>query len=180
MSNPYYPGCVDITPPVCSDCPEKELGGVRSLFFKKQSYSFADITDPTEWADAICNDNVYVFPYTRGSLEMAETLVPGFGNTSEDLDGYEFTLNVFEPNYLDNCDFWNTIKRSKNFQVGYRTETQIYMSDVTAVVVPKAPISEDLKSKVVWNITVKFVQEDIPCPLGLPTGTFDRCIACLP
>lgn len=176
----YYPGCAPIDDPLCSDCPDKEFGGIRSIFLKKKSYSFADITDPTEWATAICNKDVYVFPYTRGSLEEAETLAGGFGDTLQDLDSYEFTLNVFEPNFLGNCDFWNSIKKSKDFQVGWRTETQIYMSDVTTLIVPKAPVPEDLKTKVVWNIMFKFVQENIPCPLGLPIGTFDRCIACTP
>lgn len=174
----YYPGCAAVTPPICSDCPEKEFGGIRSIFLVKSDYSFLDITDPSEWATAICNEEVYVFPYTRGSLEMAETLAGGFGNTLQDLDSYEFTLNVFEPNYLENCNFWNSIKNNKNFKIGYRTETQVYLSDVTILIIPKAPITEDLKTKVVWNIIFKFVQENIPCPLGLPVGIFDKCIAC--
>ena len=174
----YYPGCADITPPVCSDCPDKELAGIRSLFFKKKSYSFIDITDPTEWTTAICNEDVIVLPYTRGSLEMAESLSAGFGDTLQDLDSYEFTLNVFEPNYLNNCSFWNTIKKSKDYQVGYRTETKLYCSQNNALIVPKAPVAEDLKAKVVWNVMIKFTQEDIPCPYDIPVGIFDRCIAC--
>lgn len=174
----YYPTCVNVTPPVCSDCPEKELAGVRSLFFKKKSYSFVDMTDPDEWQTAICSEDVFVFPYTRGTLEIAEQLSAGFGDTLQDLDAYEFTLNVFEPNYLDNCNFWNTIKKSKDYQVGYRTETKIYMSDNNALIVPKAPIVEDLKAKVVWNVIIKFTQENIPCPLTMPVGTFDRCMSC--
>jgi len=174
----YYPSCNPIDPPVCSDCPEKEAAGVRSVFLKKKSYSFVDITDPAEWAAAICSEDVYVFPYTRGSLEMAESLSAGFGDTLQDLDSYEFTLNTFEPNYLDNCDFWNSIKKSKDFQVGWRTATKIYMSDVTTLIIPKAPIAEDLKAKVVWNIIFKFTQEDLPCPLDMPVGTFDQCMAC--
>jgi len=174
----YYPGCADIIPPSCSDCPEKEGAGIRSIFFQKKSYSFTDITDPDEWQTAICSKDVYVFPYTRGTLEIAEQLAAGFGNTSQDLDAYEFTLNVFEPNFLDNCNFWNTIKKSKDFLVGYRTESKIYVSDNEALIVPKAPIAEDLKAKVIWNIIIKFTQEDIPCPVDMPVGTFDRCIAC--
>ncbi len=175
----YYPGCAEtIVPPICSDCPEKELAGIRSLFFQKKSYSFTDITDPAEWATAICNEDVIVFPYTRGSLEIAEQLSAGFGDTLEDLDSYEFTLNVFEPNFADNCGFWNTIKNSKKYKVGYRTETKVYVSDNTALIVPKAPIAEDLKAKVIWNIMIKFTQENIPCPVDMPVGVFDKCIAC--
>lgn len=175
----YYPGCADvITPPVCSDCPDKESAGIRSIFLEKVSHTFTDITDPTEWNTAICAEDVYVFPYTRGSLEIAEQMSAGFGDTQEDLDAYEFTLNVFEPNFSDNCDFWNTIKKSKNFRVGYRTENFIYVSENAALIVPKAPIAEGLNAKVVWNIIFKFTQENIPCPVDIPVGIFDKCVAC--
>ena len=175
----YSPGCSEtIVAPICSDCPDKELAGIRSLFLEKTSHSFTDITDPTEWETAICAEDVYVFPRTRGSLDIAEQLAAGFGDTLEDLDSYEFTLNVFDPNYLNNCAFWNTIKKSKNYKVGWRTETKIYYSDKASLIVPKAPVAEDLKAKVIWNIMFKFTQEDNPCPSDIPVGIFDDCIAC--
>ena len=175
----YYPGCDEtITAPICSDCPEKELAGIRSLFFVHVGFSFTDISDPTEWETGICDEDIYVFPRTRGSLEMSEQMSEGFGDIPEDLDGYDFTISVKDPNYLDNCDFWNSIKRSLAYRVGYRTETKIYLSDKAAVIVPKAPIAEDLKTKVVWEIVAKFTQEDIPCPLTMPVGIFEKCIAC--
>jgi hypothetical protein len=175
----YYPGCALVIPsPVCSDCPTKELGGVRSIFLKLASFSFVDITNPLEWQNAICANNVYVFPYTYGTLDMAEITSNGFGNVPEDIDSYNFTLNASEPNYEGNCSFWNKIKRSHNYQVGYRTENNVHLSTGAALILPKAPISQPLTSKVIWMIQFKFVQQDIPCPLGLPPGTFDRCISC--
>jgi hypothetical protein len=175
----YYPGCDENIPqPTCSDCPTKELGRIRSAWFQKTSYTFVDITDPTEWTAAICSGDVIVFPYTKGSMDMAENLSDGFGNVDQTLDSYAFTANLMEPNYAANCDFWNAIKRSNNYMFGYRTETKVHLSAVAATVIPKAPIADDLKSKVVWTIIVKFIQEDIPCPVDMPVGTFDRCINC--
>lgn len=175
----YYPGCDDtITAPDCSDCPAKELGRVRSIWFQKTSYTFADITDPAEWQTAICNGDVIVFPYTKGSLAIAPTLSDGFGNVDQTLDSYAFTLSIMEPNYKNNCGFWNSIKRSNSYKVGYRTETSIHLSSVAATVIPTAPIADDVKSKVIWTAEIRFVQEDNPCPIDMPVGTFDRCIAC--
>ena len=46
-----------------------------------------------------------------------------------------------------NANFWNDIKNSKNWKVGFRTETQVHLSDVVATIVPKQPIAEDKKAK---------------------------------
>lgn len=180
MSTIYYPGCDEVIPdPICSDCPDKELGGIRSIWLQKVNFAFADITDPAEWQQAICDKNVYVFPYTRGTLTPAPQESPGFGNVANDVDAYEFTLNIFEPNYASNCDFWNAMKKSHNYLVGWRTETKIHLSSVAALIEPMAPVSEDLKSKVLWNVIMKFIQEDNPCPVNMPLNTFERCIACV-
>lgn len=173
----YYPGCPESIPkPVCSDCPTKELGDVRSLFFVDKDFTFNDITLTAEWTTGINNSDIYVFPYTRGTLEVAETLEPGFGDQDETLAGYLYTLTVMEPNYKNNWAYWNSIKNSKRFKVGWRTETQVHLSDVTALIVPKAPIGEDKKAGIYWNLLIKFTQEDLPQPLDMPTGVFDQCI----
>lgn len=173
----YYPGCSLVIPdPTCSDCPTKELGRVRSIFLVKTSYTFADITNPVEWQTAITARNVYVFPYTKGTFTMNPVLSPGFGNVEEDLDSYENTLEVMEPNFAGNCNFWNAMKRSNAFKIGWRTESYVYLSSVASKIIPKFGVEDDLKSKVNWNIQFKFVQEDITCPTDMPVGTFDRCI----
>lgn len=181
MSNVYYPSCPDIPEYLCSDCPPKELGGVRSVFLVKVGFAFKDITNPQEWDDAICNGNVKVFPKTNGTVEQSEILSQGFGDTAEEVDAYTITVNFKEANFnSSNCDFWNKLKRSSQYKIGWRTETKIYMSNVSAMVVPKAPVAEALTSKVIWQVMAKFIQEDLPCPIAdLPVGIFDQCIACI-
>ena len=174
----YYPSCNTVLSPTCSDCPPKELGGIRSVWFQHVNVAWVDITNPAEWAAKICSGDVFVLPKTRGSLEMAEVTETGFGDIPMDISGYDFTLNVFDPNYLGNCNFWNSIKKSLDYKVGYRTESQIYVSSKAALVIPKAPIAEDIKSKVIWNATIKFSQEDIPCPTNMPVSVFDQCLGC--
>ena len=174
----YYPGCVTTqTDPVCSDCPSKELGDIRHFAFVRTTFAFTDITDPNEWAAGINSKDIFVFPFGRGTLEMNENLQPGFGDQIETLDGYEFVATISEPNYKDNCNFWNDIKRSKEWNFAYSTETLIHLSDSIATIIPKAPIAEDKKQSVIWTAIVKFSQEDIPCPSNVPVGTFDECIS---
>ena len=176
----YYPidNCATLPPIVCNNCQTKELGRVRSVWFQRKDYTWIDITDPNEWYDAICNQDIYVFPNTRGSLEMAETMEQGFGDTEESLSSYTFTLNLMERTYPENCEFWNSIKKSNQFLVGWRTMSKVYLSAVSAVVVPKAPVADNLKESINWNIITKFTQGDIPCAQTMPIEVFDRCIGC--
>ena len=173
----YYPGCSAIIPdPICSDCPTKELGRVRSLWLQDINYTFTDITNPAEWATAIANRHVYVFPYTQGTFTMFEVLTQGFGNVDEDLDSYECVLACMEPNFAGNRDFWNAMKSSHVYKVGWRTQTKIYYSEVPATIIPKFKIDNDLKSKVIWDLGFKFIQEDIPYVVDMPMSVFDQCI----
>lgn len=177
----YYTGCANtIVPPSCSDCPPKELGGVRSVWFQKSTYTWADITDPSEWASAIANGDVFIIPKTRGSLDISPLTSAGFGDNSESVDGFEFTLNVVDPNYDDNCAFWTSVRPNLSLLVGYRTETKVHLSSKTAAIAPMAPVQEDIKTGVFWTATAKWVQEDPVCPQAMPTGVFDACIAVTP
>jgi len=174
----YYPGCDTTIPsPTCSDCPDKELGGVRSFFLQKDTYSFADITDPLEWNTALANEDVYLFPKSRGTIEQTEVESAGFGDQAMVVDGYDFVVNVFEPNFVPNVDFWNAIKKSNNYKIGWRTETQVWVSDEACGIIPKAPVGEDLKLAVIQNVICKFSQEDYPTPSDVPVDVFDRCVA---
>ena len=91
----YYPGCALVIPdPSCSDCPTKELGRVRHLALKKVSYTFADITNPVEWAAAVVSRDVYVFPYTKGTFVQTANESPSFGNVEMQLDSYSSVLSL--------------------------------------------------------------------------------------
>jgi hypothetical protein len=173
----YYPGCSTTIPnPQCSDCPTRELSDVRSIFFVKNDFAFTDITDTAEWTTGITNEDIYVFPYTKGTVASEPNMVPGFGDQEEYLDGYTFTAEVQEPNYAGNFAFWNAVKNSRVWKFGYRTESKVHLSDVSATIVPTAPIAEGKKTAVVWNIMVKWTQDDLVEPFDMPTGVFEQCI----
>ena len=173
----YYPTCADtITDPLCTDCPEVERGRVRGLAFKKSDFSFTDITDATEWDNAIADKNVYVFPAVHGTFAQTEVEGTGFGDQEVTMDGYENVLEVFEPNYNQNWGFWNTIKNSRNWEAIYVTESKMHVASEICTVIPKQPVDDDLTARVVWAVTVKWKQEDLLEPQAKPGNVFDVCI----
>lgn len=174
----YYPGCAEaIVDPILSDCPDKELGDIRSIALVKKTFAFTDISDEAEWAAGIASKNIYVFPYTRGSLEVAEFEQPGFGDEPTTIDSYDFTASVFHPDYSSTWAFWKSVNKSKNYKLVYRTETKVHMTDGSVQINAKPPIGEDKKQAVLWNTIFKFTQEFSPEPLDMPVGIFDRVVA---
>lgn len=174
----YYPGCAEsIVDPILSDCPDKELGDIRSIALVKKSFSFTDITDEAEWAAGIAARNIYVFPYVRGSKEVSEFEQPGFGDEPTTIDSYDFNVNTFHPDYANTWAFWQSVNKSKNFKLAYRTETKVHLTDGSVQINAKAPIAEDKKQAILWNVSFKFTQEFAPEPFDSPVGVFDRVIA---
>jgi len=172
----YYPGCsTAISDPQCTDCPTTENGDIRSVFFVKNDFAFTDISDASEWNTGLTARDIFVFPYTQGTIDGEAIMVPGFGDTEEEFDGFNFTANLTDPVYKNNYGFWNTFKSQKNWKFGYRTENYVHLADSTCIVVPKAPVSEGKTSAVRWTVEVKFSQDDWCEPFDKPSNVFDQC-----
>lgn len=174
----YIPGCGVPPAPTCQDCPKKELGGVRGFWIQKSSYTFTNIEDPNEWETAICANDVYVFPFSNGSVAQDTNMSDGYGNLSQTLDSYTYTVDIHEPQYVNDVPFWNFIKNGISYLFGYKTQSQIHLSAVPAVFIPTAPVGKDVKSKIDMAIKVMFVQEDLVQPVDAPTLIFDTCVDC--
>jgi hypothetical protein len=175
MASIYYPsGCDDtVGDHFCDPCETPEHGRVRSVFFTKASKTWTDIEDQTEWNTAIADRDVIVIAEVNGTFDGgAEVEGPGYGDQATKLVGYNFTLNYKDPNYAQNADFYNAIKRSRNYRIGYRTETKIHESVNTVSIIPKNPVPEDLASEVVWDVTVKWQDSDLPIPHDTPEDIF--------
>lgn len=171
----YMPGCGNIPAPVCLDCPPLELGRIRGFAMVDVGFTFINVDNPAEWVAGIASKSIYLFPYANGAVDIAEQLSDSYGNVPQQVDSYEFTANIHEPGYLQNMPFWNSIKRSRNYKLYYRTQTQIHASDVTVMIVPKTPIPGDIKAKVDVNIMFKWIQASMPVPQIMPTSIFDDC-----
>ena len=46
--------------------------------------------------------------------------------------------------------------------MGFRTENLVWFLSGTAVILPKAPVADDLNAEVVWNVSVKVTSSDEP------------------
>jgi len=176
----YYPsGCgpsQTIPTYSCSDCPEYEYGRIRSVFFYKNSFSFTDPTNPTEWDAGISNEDIIVIWETQGSYDGGTTSeLTGFGDREFTNGGTSHVLTYKDPNYAENCDFYNAMRGSSNYSFGYRTSSKIHLSGAPVTATPKNPVQDDLKSNVVWEVVVKWQNADSPCPYDTPEGIFDSC-----
>lgn len=178
----YSESCDNIIPNHnCDPCAATEYARVRSLAFIKASVYdaiAADPSDPAPWLAAIAaeDNSVIIIPFVNGELqEPAEVLGPGYGDQVEKLLGFDYQLLANDPNYKENCDFYNAIKRSRDYHVAYRTKTQIHISNEPVTIIPKAPIANDLNAEVVWALTIKWRGSDQPCPYDTPEGVFDEC-----
>lgn len=172
----YYPsGCdTEVGEHFCNDCETPEHGRIRSVAFIKDSFAFTDPTSPTEWRNGIQSKEIIIIPKTNGSFDGgSEVEGPGYGDQSSKLIGFNFQAVYNDPNYKENADFYNALKRSKNYRFAYRTESQIHITDNTVSVIPKNPVGEDLTSEVTWNVTVKWSDSDLPVPFDVPAGIFD-------
>lgn len=176
----YYPAGCDAAIPAhhCDPCAEIEHARVRSVAYIKTSFEFTDPTNPVEWTNGINNGDIIVIPEVLGSFDGGAPVEgAGYGDQQSKLTGYNFSLVYKDPNYLENDDFYNNIKRSRNYKIAYRTETQTHISTNAVSVIPKNPVAEDLTSEVVWDVEVKFSQGDLPAPFNTPAGTFTECFA---
>ena len=174
----YYPSSCEEQIPAhnCDPCAPREYGRIRSVALVSNTFTFVDITDPTEWQTGINAGKIIVIPQTNGELsEPSEITGTGYGDTTETLVGYEFTAMYADPNYAENCDFYNALVGQRNFKFVYRTSSKIHLTPVTATIIPKTTIANDLNAEVVWNVTIKWKSSEFPCPTNIPEGIFDEC-----
>ena len=160
----------------CSDCPEYEYGRIRSAFYYKNSFSFVDPTNPSEWDAGIASGDIIVIWETQGSYDGGTTSeLTGFGDREFTNGGTSHVLTYKDPNYAENCDFYNAMRGSSNYAFGFRTSSKIHLTGAPVTASPKNPVADDLKSNVVWEVTVKWQNPDSPCPYDTPDGIFTSC-----
>ncbi len=174
----YYPsGCEGEQPDhFCSNCSDIENGRIRSAAFVHTSWVFTDITNPTQWINGIAAKKIIIIPKTNGTFDGgSEVEAPGYGDLVTRLIGYNFTATFKDPDYGNNADFYNAIKGSREWKFAYRTSSKTHITEVPVQIIPKNPVAEDTTSEVVWEVLVKWTDEDLPVPFNTPAGIFE-CI----
>jgi len=173
----YYPStCNPLDQHNCDPCEHIELGKLRSAAFISNAFTFTDPTDPTEWAAGIASGDIFIIPETHGEVPLpSPKMGAGFGNTVEQLLAYDFTAKYFDPNFASNATWYNAIKKNRNFNFAWRTETQTYISTNTVTIVPGYQVQDDLTSMVTWEVGLKWQAQDLSEPFNTPEGIFDEC-----
>jgi hypothetical protein len=180
MSSIYYP-TADCNPGgiplyTCNPCPDYEYGRIRSVAFVKNTYTFVNPESAVEWSTAIQNGDAIVIWETQGNYDGGTTSeLPGFGDRELTNGGTSHIAVYKDPNYDVNCDFYNAIRNSSDYSFVYRTSSKIHFANAPATITPKNPVGDDLKSNVVWEVTVKWQNPDSPCPYDAPDGIFEEC-----
>jgi hypothetical protein len=175
--NIYTPSNCDAQIPdhLCSDCGVVENARVRSVAFIKKNFVFTNPSNPQEWLNGITSKQIIIIPATNGTFDGgAEQESDGYGDQVTKLNGYIFTLNYKDPNYSEhNGQFYNELKRSRNYYVAWRTSTQIHFSDKVVEIIPKNPVTAPTTDEVTYDVTVKWTNDDIPVPYNTPDGIFN-------
>ena len=176
----YYPSNCDSAIPVhtCDPCETREYGRIRSAGFISKDFEFpgGDTTNATAWNDAINAGTILVIPFTNGEMpEPSEKTGAGYGDTTETLLGYDFQAKFNDPNFISNCDFYNSLVGNRGFKFFFRTSSQTYISDKPVTIIPKFKVDNDLNAEVVWNVAVKWMSSQFPCPFNTPEHVFDNC-----
>lgn len=150
----------------CAPCDPGEYGRIRQAAFVKKSYVFTDITDASEWQTAVQNKDVFLIPATHGELAEASPKVgTGYGDIPESLNGYDFQVTFFDPDYIQNCDFYNALVGSRDFKLMYKTSSKGHLTNVAVTIIPVAPIADDLNARIEWKVIVKWSDLTHPCPV---------------
>jgi hypothetical protein len=171
----YYPsGCeAEVGDHYCNPCDTPEHGRVRSVAFIANDFELSDPTSPTQWAAGIAAKKIIVIPETNGTFDGgSEVEGTGYGDQASKLTGYDFQLTYNDPNYKLNADFYNAIKRSRNWKLAYKTSSLVHLTTNTVQVIPKNPVTDSLTEEVVWNVLVKWSEEDLPVPYDAPDNIF--------
>lgn len=180
MSYIYYPptDCDDAAEHFCNVCDQIELGRVRGVAFIKKTFTFTNPSSAAEWTAGILSGDIIVIPETTGTYDGGTPKEgTAFGDQEFRTTGYSYTLQFKDPNYKQNRDFYNSIQYSRNYNMAFRTETQIHLSNKPVSISVQDPVTEDLNAEVTWNVTAKWASQSLMTIEDMPLGIFDRCAA---
>jgi len=159
----YY--CADITENNCDVC-ATELGRVRKLVLVHRSYIntlLSNIEDVNTWDAGRTARKIFVYPNVQGEFDGGVPInVRGFASTEDMEVAKQYSLDVREPNYVGNRSHFNGINGARDYYVLWATETMLYASTRPVLVSVSAPVANDLKTEVVWQIKCRWTADDMP------------------
>lgn len=146
----------------CDPCDTPELGRVRSLVIIKKGTPITFPLDLQEWQNAIEAGSIIIVPKTIGSYDGGSPKTgDGYGDETERILSYDHVLSVKDPNYAENCEFYEAAEREV-WNVAFRSATKLHYVDADCKLGAKAPIEEAVDSRIVWNLEIKWNAQSKP------------------
>ena len=165
------------TPYTCNPCPDGEGGRIRSLVLVKKGTEISIPLDAEEWEADIVAGNIIILPEVRGSFDGGTPrMVAGYGSKTEIKVGDDYVLNVSDPAYADNAEFWEEAERH-TWNICYVSEKVLVYVPAEVQLMAKAPIDEDLNAVVDWDIELRWFSRVKPIVAGdyADIKNFFRC-----
>lgn len=176
-------GCDNIVGRTCNECPTKEPNKVVHLALVKKGTT-VNTSDPATFianilaAEAACN--AYVIREVSGAYDGgALTEGKGPGKATTRIVGGIHTLTFTDFDYIDNAEFWNTVKyAARGYNLYYFTYNYGWVVTNTGLsVTPKPTVTDDDKTFIEAEITIKWPGADNPLPYIANVDSIEGCVA---
>lgn len=168
----YVNSCITLGNYNLNPCGDKELGRIRSIALVKKTSTIADPTDNAEWVALQTAGNCILIPRVRGTYDGGvDTESTGFGEDATEYTGRNHQVQYFDPNLSqNNKSFYEVLRKaSKDFRLWYATESKIWEVQVPIQLSAKSPITENLTDQIVWDVMIKWADENLPNIYDKPT-----------
>jgi ferric iron reductase protein FhuF len=76
---------------------------------------------------------------------------------------------------VSNYSFYNHLIGQRNYYFFYRTSSQTFITNVTVTIIPNKEVKDDLNGELVWENTVKWIDNKFELQIDTPDGVFDDC-----
>jgi len=147
----------------CDPCNEVENGGVRSVCLIKSGTEITIPLNLQEWTAAVEAGNIIIIPDSRGTFDGGTPKMGnGYGNRKEKKLGDDFVLAFKDPSFAPNSEFWADAEKIEDWNLAWRTDTQLFIAGSEATLTSKSPVEEDIESEVVWNVEAKWFSKNKP------------------
>lgn len=174
--------CFGTSFPSCDDCGEAELNRIIHIAFVKKGTSINLTVAATTETDLLAAElacNAIIIRNINGTYDGGAVQVgKGHGKEPEHVVGMGHTVVYTDFNMSKaQIAFYNTLKKNaRQFDAYFLTQTKVWAVQQTSLsVAPKLPITDDNKTSIEGEITVKWNLPDLPLPYDIDTDAFDAC-----
>ena len=177
-----YKDCIEDTQElqyVCDPCEITEGGGVRSLCLLKKGTTIPNPYTQLDIDILVGAGLMHVMAETRGSFDGGTPkMITGYGDNKERQIGTDYVLQVKDPIFADNYGFWEAVEKIEDWNIAFRTETQLAVVSDDVTITTKAPAEEGIDTEVVWDIECKWFSKTKPA-IQPYSGKFDTILKTL-